>query len=147
MSNWCHSKVNHMSFKGHRTSNESDELRAWKISVGNTVIDSPATSSSRLCEMRKVMQSTCSSTILFSFAVLFSIYQASNGDIFINYLNSIRELYSVIVKKEFDLEDAWEKVEQFKKCFQKVHVYGVSETLKESIQILYPRLHFKWCII
>ena len=77
----------------------------------------------------------------------FSSYIGSNGDIFINYLNSIRELYSVIVKKEFDLEDAWEKVEQFKKCFQKVHVYGVSETLKESIQILYPRLHFKWCII
>ena len=64
-----------------------------------------------------------------------SCYLGSFGDSYIAYLHSIRELYSVLARKEYDLENAWQKVVQYKKCFQDVHdKCGLSETPKESIQ-------------
>ena len=50
-----------------------------------------------------------------------SLSVGPEGNSFIAYLHSIRELYSSLVRKEFKLEYAWTKVQEYKKCFNAVH--------------------------
>ena len=63
-----------------------------------------------------------------------SLSVGPEGNSFIAYLHSIRELYSSLVRKEFKLEYAWTKVQEYKKCFHAVHQLGLSETVKGSLQ-------------
>ena len=57
-----------------------------------------------------------------------------SGDIWIRYLNSMRELYSVLIKRELKDDFTYEAIiEEFKDSFELVNEVenGVSETLKE----------------
>ena len=57
-----------------------------------------------------------------------------SGDIWIRYLNSMRELYSVLIKRELKDDFSYEAIiEEFKDSFELVNEVenGVSETLKE----------------
>ena len=63
---------------------------------------------------------------------IMSSFVGPKGNSFISYLHSIRELYSSLVRKEFNLNHVFGKVQ--KRCFQKVHQLGLSETVKGSLQ-------------
>ena len=65
---------------------------------------------------------------------IMSSFVGPKGNSFISYLHSIRELYSSLVRKEFNLNHVFGKVQEYKRCFQKVHQLGLSETVKGSLQ-------------
>ena len=60
-----------------------------------------------------------------------------SGDIYIQYLASMRELYSHCIQKRFNNGSYVEKAAVFKECFERVHNHcGLSETVKVYLLIL-----------
>ena len=49
---------------------------------------------------------------------ILSDYLGSGATIYVEYLHSLRELYSIVVDKRLHLDLASEKVDNFKKCFK-----------------------------
>ena len=56
------------------------------------------------------------------------------GDIWLDYLRAVRDLYGVLVQKNLDVDGYKTKVETFQKTFEECHqMWGLPETLKVHI--------------
>ena len=52
------------------------------------------------------------------------------GDIWLDYLRAVRDLYGVLVLKNLDVDGYKDKVETFRKTFEECHqMWGLPETL------------------